>query len=234
MAYYEIVFQDDYLLVINKPAGVVVHAGAGVKTDTLVDALIADSVPLADMGDPVRAGIVHRLDRDTEGFMVIAKTVQAHDGLSAQFRDRTVQKGYYAMVYGDMPHDFYEISAAIGRDRKLRYRRSTASMVKGTEKDAYTYVEVVKRFSTKTLVRAVPKSGRTHQIRVHLLSIGFPVIGDPLYLDAKRRKQSRGKPQPTGQLLQAYQLRFKHPITGEEMSFEQDMSKRLGATSNKK
>ncbi|MDA1352891.1 MAG: RluA family pseudouridine synthase [bacterium] len=230
MKFYDIVHDDDEFFVINKPAGVVVHAGAGVQTKSLVDALTEDGIALADMGDPVRRGIIHRLDRDTYGLMVIAKTVGAYEAISAQFRERTVTKGYYAVVYGDIVDDELILDTPMGRDRNRRYMRSTVSYIKGTLKEAYTTIQVIKRYNTKTWVRALPKTGRTHQIRVHLTAAGFPVIGDPLYMDIRRRKQKKGKERPTGQLLQSYLLHFDHPARAERLEFELPVSKRLGVS----
>lgn len=230
MNYYDIVHDDPEFLVLNKPEGVVVHAGAGVQTTSLVDVLLADGVPLADMGDPVRRGIIHRLDRDTDGLMVVAKTVGAYEAISAQFKARTVEKAYYAVVYGDVADDGFDLDAPMGRDRNRRYMRSTSSYVQGTLKEAFTTIQVIKRYNTKTWVRALPKTGRTHQIRVHLAAAGFPVIGDPLYMDSRRRKQKRGKERPTGQLLQSYALAFDHPSRAERMEFELPVSKRLGVS----
>ena len=134
------------------------------------------------------------------------------------------------MVYGDVLDEEFDLDAPMGRDRKRRYMRSTVSYAPGTLKEAFTTIQVVKRYNTKTWVRALPKTGRTHQIRVHLAAAGYPVIGDPLYMDIRRRKQKKGKERPTGQLLQSYQLHFDHPARAERLEFELPVSKRLGVS----
>jgi 23S rRNA pseudouridine1911/1915/1917 synthase len=210
----ELIYEDTELMVINKPYGLVVHDGISTET-RLTDSLIAYYPAIATVGDANRPGIVHRLDKDTEGLMVIAKTTATLENLKSQFQNRTVEKRYYAMVRGSTPWEVQTLSAPIGK-----HKSGGKMMVSQEGKPAETEFEVLARFTTKTLIDVKPLTGRTHQIRVHLNFLGFPVLGDPLY-------HHRSTQYAQGQLLQAYTLGFRHPITGDFMRFTLPQSLRL-------
>lgn len=202
----EIVYEDDDLVVVNKPRGMVVHPAAGNYEGTLVNALLHHCQDLSGIGGVVRPGIVHRLDKDTSGLIVVAKNDAAHQSLTKQFKDRVIKKRYVALVQGVVKQDSGEIDAAIGRHPVRRMKMAVTE--KGRE--AITHFKVIKRFKDTTLVELAPKTGRTHQLRVHLHHLGHPIVGDPVYGGAKG----------SGQLLHASKLSFIHPRTGEKMEFE--------------
>lgn len=218
-----IVYEDEQVIVLDKPAGLVVHPGAGNKAGTLVHGLLYHCKHLAAVGDRSRPGIVHRLDKDTSGLMVIAKTPESHRVLSLQFKERQVEKVYLAFVYGEPTEEQGEIVLPIGRHPYLRQQMSTQSR---RQRDAVTAWEVVQRFSPlATFLRIRLHTGRTHQIRVHLDAIGYPVIGDPIYGRGKVARQ-RGEgilkgvmTVPRRQLLHAHTLSFVHPMTGRRELF---------------
>ncbi len=206
----KILFEDDDLLVLDKFAGMVVHPAAGHQRGTLVSALLAHcGINLSGIGGVLRPGIVHRLDKCTSGCMVVAKNDFAHHHLSEQFRTRTVKKTYLALVMGRVESERGEITATLGRHPT--HRKKIAAEVAGG-RAAWTGYEVEKRFAEVTLVRAYPRTGRTHQIRVHLAKLGHPIAGDLLY--GKRTKIDAPR-----QMLHAYQLAFVHPRTGKWLEF---------------
>ncbi len=212
----DILFEDASILVINKPVGVTVHsAQISKKGPFLTDWLVSYIPSLADVGEPHRPGIVHRLDEMTDGVMVVAKTIDALMNLKAQFKDRSVIKGYYAAVRGNLLSDEIIIDQPL--ERHSRNRKKMAVVTTG--KPSISEVRVLRRFQSKTLVEVTPKTGRTHQIRVHLDFIGHPVIGDPVY------GKSMGK--RDGQRIQSFRLGFAHPVTGERMLIEVPMSERI-------
>ena len=205
-----VVFEDEHLLVINKPPALTVHPGAGRPSGTLVNAVLARVPGLAGVGSRQRPGIVHRLDKDTSGLLVVAKTPVAYASLSSQVARRTVNRTYLALVHGVLPHDERTITAPIGRHP--RHRTRMAVVPRGRE--AITRYRVLERLARYTLVEAHLVTGRTHQIRVHFAHIGHPVAGDPVYA---------GRPDELGigrQALHAHRLQFLHPASGKEMAFE--------------
>jgi len=204
----DIVYEDDAVLVINKPAGLVVHPGSGNWRGTLLNALLHHSPALAQIP---RAGIVHRLDKDTSGLLVVAKTLQAQTALVRQLQARTVKREYLALVHGAV-RSGGEIAAPIGRDR----RRRTRMAVVASGKPALTRYKVAQRFADATLLECSLATGRTHQIRVHMQSLGHPLFGDPVY----RGKRGRGAPEFGRQALHAARLEFIHPVSGAPVRFE--------------
>jgi 23S rRNA pseudouridine1911/1915/1917 synthase len=199
------IYEDTDIIVIDKPKGVVVHHGVNVSSGTVIDTLLQYDPAIKLVGDPHRPGIVHRLDKNTEGIMIIAKNSAAHTDLSAQFKAHHVTKKYHALVYGDLKQDHYRLTEPIGKHP----HRGHLKWVGDRGKHAETHVTVIKRFNTKTLVDITPITGRTHQIRVHLAYLGHPVIGDPEYGPKKNA---------IGQLLVAYLLTFVHPRTKQQMT----------------
>ena len=216
----DIVYEDDQMMLVNKPIGVVVHEGVGTQGDTVVDWVQLKGCLL---GEKERWGVVHRLDKNTEGLMVIAKTDVAYRSLSQQFHDRRVEKRYYAMVRGDVVADSMVIDKPIGRDRSNRLKRSCHHPITGTEREARTHYRVMKRYNTKTLLDVRIETGRTHQIRVHLASINHPVMGDPLYGRGRQGK----KMTDSAQLLQAYYLEVSHPTNAQKVHYELPISSRF-------
>jgi 23S rRNA pseudouridine1911/1915/1917 synthase len=206
----DVIFEDDQLLVINKPPGLTVHPGAGRPGGTLANALLARVPEMAGVGSVLRPGIVHRLDKDTSGLLMVAKTPQAYRGLQSQVAARTVSRTYLALVHGVLPHDEGSIDAPIGRHP--RHRTRMAVVPRGRE--AVTRYRVRQRFARYTLVEVQLVTGRTHQIRVHFAHLGHPVAGDPVYA---------GRPDDLAigrQALHAFRLRFTHPTSGRELGFE--------------
>jgi 23S rRNA pseudouridine1911/1915/1917 synthase len=195
----DLLYEDKDIIVINKPSGLIVHPGSGTgDTITLAHALLHYFPNIATVGDPNRPGIVHRLDKHTSGLMVIAKTQSAFESLKQQFQSHSIKKHYYALVYGNVPSENRSIDSPIERHPKKRHLQ----WISDTGKTALTHIQTIQRFNSQTLVKATPVTGRTHQIRVHLASIGHPVVGDPEYSKF---------PGSDGQKLIAYSLEFKHP-----------------------
>jgi 23S rRNA pseudouridine1911/1915/1917 synthase len=207
-----VVAADDAVIVVDKPAGLVVHPGAGHPTGTLVNGLLARFPELAGVGDPARPGIVHRLDRDTSGLMVVARTTVAYDALVAALARREIERGYLALVWGAPSAGSGIVDAPIGRS----VRRPTRMAVREGGREARTRYEVVRRFDRPAvaLLRCSLETGRTHQIRVHLAAIGHPVVGDPAY-GGGRTGVAIDRP-----FLHAATLAFAHPVTGEPQRFE--------------
>jgi 23S rRNA pseudouridine1911/1915/1917 synthase len=203
-----IVYEDDDLLVVDKPAGMAVHPGAGRSRHTLVNALLARCPDLAGVGGVLRPGIVHRLDKDTSGLILVAKNDRAHTALSRQLKERTVEKGYLALVTGRLEPGEGVIEGAIGRDP---HNRKRMAVVEGG-RPARTAYRVREHPADCTLVEVTPSTGRTHQIRVHLAAVGHPVVGDAVY----------GRPSPFvgRQFLHACRLGFDHPVDGRRLLFE--------------
>ena len=221
----DVVYEDADLLVVNKPAGMVVHLGAGIKSGTLVNALLSHVQALARAGGELRPGIVHRLDKMTSGLVVVAKHDAAHRRLSEQFKSREVHKTYVALVHGRMSSDFGQITKPVGRDPRRRTRMKAGGIA---PREALTKYRALRRCGPFTLLEAMPQTGRTHQIRVHLASLGHPVVGDTTY-GAPARLQWRGCEGPTisRTFLHAAKLAFAHPLTGVQLSFEATLPEEL-------
>ncbi len=241
-----VIFEDDALVIIDKPAGLVVHPAAGHETGTLVNALIAHcGESLSGIGGVKRPGIVHRLDKDTSGLLVVAKTDEAHKGLSALFADHgrtlSLTRDYLAFVWGQPESSAGMIDAPLGRHPWHREKQAVVSLAKGRE--AITHFRVERTFGRDangralvSLVRCSLETGRTHQIRVHMAHIGHPVLGDPLYAQGFRTKTVHLSEAARAivdvmrrQALHATSLGFEHPVSGEEMLFESPLSNELAA-----
>ncbi|MGH9383681.1 MAG: RluA family pseudouridine synthase [Vicinamibacterales bacterium] len=212
-----ILFNDGDLVVVNKPAGMVVHPGAGNQSGTLVNALLHHVKDLSGIGGEARPGIVHRLDKGTSGVMVVAKHDEAHRELARQFHDREIEKEYVALAWG-LVQQRKRINASIGRDPKNRLKMSTRA---GRARDAVTRVTWSRDLRGVTLLRVAIATGRTHQIRVHLSAIGHPIVGDALYGGVRRRVPNtlRAVQRLTRPFLHAERIAFTHPRTGERLSF---------------
>ena len=208
----DIVYEDEDLIVINKPKGLVVHPAAGNYDNTLVNALLYHCKELSDINGYYRPGIVHRIDKDTSGLLVCAKNNAAHAALSAQLQDKTCFRKYYAIVNGIIDNNEGIINAPIGRSSKDRQKMEVTDK---NSKEAITEFKVLQRLSSNCLVECELKTGRTHQIRVHMAFIKHPVLNDPKY--------SKKTIDETGQYLHAYYLSFIHPKTNERMEFVTDM-----------
>lgn len=206
----DIVYQDADIAIVNKAQGMVTHPAVGNYTGTLVNALLYHLKDLSGINGELRPGIVHRLDKDTSGLLVIAKNDDAHRSLSAQIGAKTARRVYLALVYGNIKTDEGVIVTQLGRDPRDRKKMA---VVRSGGREAVTQYKVLARYDGYTLVECTLKTGRTHQIRVHLKHLGFPVVGDPVYT---RRKDKFGL---QGQLLHAYKLGLQHPRTGEQMEF---------------
>ncbi len=206
----DIIYQDKDIAVINKPQGLTVHTGNGVHGSTLVNALLYHLDSLSGINGVLRPGIVHRIDKDTSGLLVVAKNDKAHLSLSKQIKDKTCGRTYLALVDGKMKSDGGTVDTFIGRSQKNR----TMMAVTSDGRRAITHYEVVKRYSAYTLCRFKLETGRTHQIRVHCKHLGHPIVGDPVYNTKKDKFGLKG------QLLHATKLELTHPTTGERMSFE--------------
>ncbi len=207
-----VVYEDEHLLVVDKPAGLVVHPAPGHATGTLVNALLAHVPKLTAGSDASRPGIVHRLDKDTSGLIVIAKDAPTHTALAQQMKEHSTVKRYLALVEGRMPAPEGVIDAPIGRDPRHRQRMALVSEVNGG-REARTRFKVLREIRGRSLVELQLETGRTHQIRVHLASVGHPVVGDSLYGRAQL-------PLPPRQFLHATRLEFVHPTTGEWLIFD--------------
>ena len=204
----EIVYEDQDLLVVNKPQGMVVHPSAGHSQGTLVNALLYHVKDLSTINDVVRPGIVHRIDKDTSGLLMVAKRDEAHLSLAKQLKDKTTTRKYIALVHGVIPQEKGSINAPIARTKVNRQPQAVDEFCKLV----VTLFTVLERFKSFTLVECQLETGRTHQIRVHMKYIGYPLAGDPVY---GPRKTLPG----TGQFLHAQVLGFTHPTTGEYMEF---------------
>ena len=212
----DVLYEDEYLLVVNKPSGMVVHPAAGNYSHTLVNALLY-RFNLSHKGNSIRPGIVHRIDKDTSGVLVVAKDDKTHELLSEMIKEKKVERIYYALVNGVIMHDRGEIDAPIGRDTVNRQKMMITAE---NSKDAITHFRVLKRYKkeNKTLIECKLDTGRTHQIRAHMEYIGYPIYNDPVYGKSKHTTEF-------GQFLHSKSIRFIHPITGQEIYCETELPK---------
>lgn len=207
----EVIYEDDDIIVVNKPKGMVVHPANGNPDGTLVNAIMAickDS--LSGIGGEIRPGIVHRLDKDTSGLLIVAKNDKAHVNMSEQIKNHEVKKTYIALVRGIVKENEATIDMPIGRSNSDRKKMAVTK----NGRNAITHIKVLKRYDKYTLLQVNIETGRTHQIRVHLSHIGYPIVGDYTYSNGKNEFGV------IGQCLHAQKLEFKHPITGKEMTLE--------------
>lgn len=205
----DIVYEDSSVIVVNKPRGMVVHPAPGHMNGTLVNALLGHCHDLSGINGVMRPGIVHRIDKETSGLLMVAKTDEAHHSLAAQLKDKTTKRLYLAIVHGSLPHDEGTINAPIGRADKDRMKMAVTDK---NSKQAVTHFKVLERFSKFTFVACRLETGRTHQIRVHMAFIGHPLAGDPKYGPRKTLPIQ-------GQALHAAELGFVHPVTQKFMLF---------------
>lgn len=211
----DIVYEDADIIVVNKPQNMVVHPAPGNPTGTLVNALLfhcKDS--LSGINGKLRPGIVHRIDKDTSGLLIVAKNDASHNALSAMFKDHSFSRQYHAILYGSPKDDEGTVSLAIGRSKKDRKKMMFYPSGTPNTKEAKTHYKVLQRFEHYSYVELTLETGRTHQIRVHMLSLGCPVVGDPLYAPGRKNFDL------VGQCLHAKNIGFQHPVSGEKMFFD--------------
>jgi len=211
----DIIYEDDDLMVINKPSGLVVHPSAGHFSGTLVNGLLDYASNLSSNNGDLRPGIVHRIDKDTSGLLIVAKNDKAHEALALQLKDKTLSRIYIALVKGKINHDTGTIDAPIGRDTQDRKKMCVTDV---NSKEAITHFKVLERYKDATLLEVKLQTGRTHQIRVHMSYINHPIINDPVYNNAKIATSF-------GQVLHAKEISFIHPTTNEKMTFTCDAPK---------
>ena len=205
----DIVYEDKDIIVINKPSGLVVHPGSGNFDNTLVNGLMYYTKNLSDLNGDERPGVVHRIDKDTSGLIIIAKNNKSHEILSEYFQNhRDIKREYIALLVGEFPHETATIDAPIGRDATDRKKMTVTDK---NSKNAVTNLRVLKRYKGYTLVSLILETGRTHQIRVHMKYIGYPVYNDPVYTNKKCSE--------FGQFLHSYKMELVHPTTKEKMEF---------------
>ena len=211
---FEVVYEDEHLMIINKPSGLVVHPGNGNQEHTLVNGLMMHNQNLSDLNGDERPGIVHRIDKDTSGLMVVAKTNKCHELLTEYFKNHKVNRTYIALIKGVFPHETATIDAPIGRDKTNRLKMAVTAE---NSKNAVTHLKVLKRYDKYTLVSLNLETGRTHQIRVHMAYIGYPIYNDPVYTSKEATE--------FGQFLHSSEIDFIHPITNEHLHFKCDLPK---------
>ncbi len=224
----DIVYEDNDIIIVNKPQDMVVHPAPGNPNGTLVNALLYHCQGfLSGINGKLRPGIVHRIDKDTSGLIIVAKNDIAHNALSTMFKDHSFTRQYHAILYGGPKEDSGTVSLAIGRSKKDRKKMMFYPSGTPNTKDAKTHFKVLERLNGYTYVELTLETGRTHQIRVHMLSLGCPVVGDPLYAAGRKNFGL------TGQCLHAKNIGFKHPTTGKEMFFDSPLPSYFVETLNK-
>lgn len=224
----DVVYEDEDIIVVNKPVGMVVHPAAGNPSGTLVNALLFRcGESLSGIGGVIRPGIVHRIDKDTSGLLVVAKNDAAHLSLSEQLKTHTVSRVYDAIVLGNLKQDEGTVNAPIGRHPTDRKKMAVLRGAGVHAKEAITHYRVVERFGSMTQVRCELETGRTHQIRVHMASLGHPLLGDAVYGGSGTRFEADHRALITGQCLHAGKLRLIHPRTGKEMCFDAPMPEEM-------
>jgi 23S rRNA pseudouridine1911/1915/1917 synthase len=214
----DIVYEDEDVIVVNKPSGMVVHPAAGHHTGTLVNALLYHTMELSGLNGHIRPGIIHRIDKDTSGLLLIAKNDEAHAKLASDLQKRKINRKYIALVEGIIPHDRGTIDAPIGRDP---FDRKKMAVTDVNAKPAITHFTVLERLNNATLIECKLETGRTHQIRLHMKYINHPIINDPVYNGKKLVDDN------FGQMLHAKTLGFDHPRTNEYMEFSSELPKRF-------
>ncbi|MBN1591672.1 MAG: RluA family pseudouridine synthase [Candidatus Coatesbacteria bacterium] len=217
---FTVVHEDESMAVIDKPPGLVVHCTETMLSGTLVNGLLHRFDNLSNVGGEMRQGIVHRLDKDTSGLMLVAKTNEAHIALMRMFEHREIKKQYLALVHGNMDQDRYEVALPIERNP---HNRQLMTAKTGRGREAFSLVEVLERFEGAAFVCISPRTGRTHQVRVHLSAMGHPIVADKQY--GGRAMEKRPKFGMTRQALHAYKLSFAHPTSGEQVDFEAPLPK---------
>ncbi len=216
----DVVYEDQDIIIINKPCGMVVHPAVGNETGTLVNALLHHcGGSLSGIGGVARPGIVHRIDKDTGGLLAVAKNDEAHVGLSAQLKGHAMGRIYVALVIGGLREDEGTVNAPIGRHPRDRKKMAVLSMGEGRAREAITHYRVLERFRGYTMVECRLETGRTHQIRVHMASLGHPLVGDEVYGGGKTPFEKANRHLIFGQSLHARELHLTHPRTGEAMRF---------------
>lgn len=224
----DIIYEDDSIIVVNKPSGMVVHPAAGNHNGTLVNALLAHcGASLSGIGGEIRPGIVHRIDKDTGGLLVVAKNDAAHVFLASQLKEHNIERVYHAIAAGNFKEDSGTVNAPIGRhpvDRKrMAVIKDTTNGAAKKSRSAITHYEVIERFGSFTYLKLKLETGRTHQIRVHMAYIGHPLMGDTVYGGGNTPFEKRHAKLLCGQCLHAKELHFIHPVTREPVSFECDL-----------
>lgn len=209
----DIYYEDDDIIVVNKPSGLTVHPGSGNYDNTLVNGLLHYTERLSDVAEDKRPGIVHRLDKDTSGLMLVAKSNKAHEILADDFKNKRVERIYYALIEGHLEAANIFIDAPIGRDQN-NFQKMT---VKKGGKSARTHATVLQKYVGYSLIKLKLETGRTHQIRVHMAYIGHPIVNDPVY--------GKNKATEFGQMLHSKEIRFQHPVTGKTLEFSADLPK---------
>jgi len=224
----DVIYEDDYVIVINKPSGMVVHPAPGNYSGTLVNALLHHAGnSLSGIGGVMRPGIVHRIDKDTSGLLVVAKCDEAHRSLSEQMKIHGVTREYYALCAGGFSEDSGTVDLPIGRHPTDRKRMAVVSADRAGAREAITHYEVLMRFGQISYLKLRLETGRTHQIRVHMSHIGHPLLGDPVYQKTRTRFEEKHRFLFSGQALHAGRLSFVHPKTGEAVSFEAPLPKEM-------
>ena len=216
----DIIWEDSHIIAVNKPANMVMYPAVGNRSGTLMNALISRCRKLSSVGAPLRPGVVHRLDKDTSGMIIIAKDDSAHHNLVNQFKDREIEKHYLVLLFGSLKEDRGEIKTAIGRSESDRKKMSTKSR---RGKEALTRFEVIKRFRSATLAKVRIITGRTHQIRVHFASLGHPVLGDRTYGKKIAIQSGQKTIRFPRQMLHAHSIKLRHPASGDVLELTAPM-----------